>query len=309
MRSLNLDQLRALVEVVKRGSFTAAAKELNLTQPAITHQVQELERRFGVALLERIGKRAHPTQAGEQLIEHAQQLLDEDARTLTDMRRFGKNWLGRVRVGTSMTVLMYLLPPTLRQLRTEHPQLEITLKAGLTAATLQLLKTNALDLGICALPVKDPAFDIVPLFDDELLAIFPASFGALPKKATPDFMVRQPLILGNEASALRQTVMDWLGRSGTAVPKPVMEFDNVEAIKSLVAVGLGASIVPSLSLGPGHVPADNVRVMPLSPRTSRRVALVQLRSKRTTDGMKIVTKAIRELRPPERGTEGQRPRR
>jgi DNA-binding transcriptional LysR family regulator len=196
-----------------------------------------------------------------------------------------------------MTVLMYLLPPTLRQLRTEHPQLEITLKAGLTTATLQLLKTNALDLGICALPVKDSAFEISPLFDDELLAIFPATFGAVPKKVTPDFMVRHPLILGNEASALRQTVMDWLGRTGAPVPKPVMEFDNVEAIKSLVAVGLGASIVPSLSLGPGHAPVDNVRIAPLSPRTSRRVALVQLRGKRTTEGMKIVAKAIRELRP------------
>jgi len=58
-RSLNLDQLRAFVEVVERGSFTAAAKELNLTQPAVTHQVQELERRFKVALVERFGKRAH----------------------------------------------------------------------------------------------------------------------------------------------------------------------------------------------------------------------------------------------------------
>ena len=65
MRSLNLDQLRAFVEVVERGSFTAAAKELNLSQPAITHQVHELERRFKVELVERLGKRAHLTPAGE----------------------------------------------------------------------------------------------------------------------------------------------------------------------------------------------------------------------------------------------------
>ncbi len=81
MRSLNLDQLRAFVEVVERGSFTAAARELNLTQPAVTHQVQELERRFKVALVERFGKRAHLTQAGEKLIEHARNLLEEDSRT------------------------------------------------------------------------------------------------------------------------------------------------------------------------------------------------------------------------------------
>ena len=94
------------------------------------------------------------------------------------MRRFGDGWLERVRVGTSATVLMYALPPILRQLKTDHPQLEINLKAGLTATTLQMLKTNALDLGLCALPVDDPAFESRPLFEDELVAILPDNLGA-----------------------------------------------------------------------------------------------------------------------------------
>src|SRR5499433_3592591 len=192
MRSLNLDQLRAFVEVVERGSFTAAARELNLTQPAVTHQVQELERRFQVTLVERFGKRAYLTEAGEKLIEHARTLLDADSRTQVMMRRFGDGWLGRVRVGTSMTVLMYLLPPILRQLKTDHPQLEINLKAGLTATTLQMLKTNALDLGLCAIPIEDPAFETVPLFTDELVAILPAQSQRVPKKVTPAFLSQCP---------------------------------------------------------------------------------------------------------------------
>jgi DNA-binding transcriptional LysR family regulator len=295
MRSLNLDQLRAFVEVIARGSITAAAKELNLTQPAITHQIQELERRFDVALVERIGKKSYLTEAGEKLLEHARHLLEEDERTRSAMRRFGDGWLERVRVGTSATVLMYALPPILRQLKTDHPQLEINLKAGLTAGTLQLLKTNAADLGICALPIEDPAFQVTPLFDDELVAILPDNLGEAPKKVTPAFLAGCPLILGNESSALRRTIMEWLSQA-SPTPKPVMEFDNVEAIKSLVAVGLGASIVPSLSLGPGHVPADNVRVVPLSPRVSRNVGLVQLRGKRTTEGVKVVADALMTLR-------------
>ena len=135
MRSLSLDQLKAFIEVAERGSFTAAARALNLSQPAVTHQVQELEQRFQVALLERLGKRAYPTEAGEKLMEHARHLLDEDAHTRDAMRRFTDGWLGRVRIGTSMTVLMYVLPPLLRQLKSDHPQLEINLKAGLTATT------------------------------------------------------------------------------------------------------------------------------------------------------------------------------
>ena len=296
MRSLNLDQLRAFVEVVTRGSFTAAAKELNLTQPAVTHQVQELERRFNVALVERIGKRAHLTQAGEKLIEHARHLLDEDTRTRASMRRFSDKGGGRVRVGTSMTMLMYALPPILQMLKTGHPQLEINLKAGLTADTLAGLKANTLDLGLCALPVEDHAFEAVPLFDDELVAILPATIGQIPKTITPAFLSRCPLILGNEESALRRTVMEWLARAGPP-PQPVMTFDNVEAIKSLVVVGLGASIVPSLSLGAGHVPMENTVVAPLNPRAARRVGLVQLRGKRATAAMQIVSAALLTLRP------------
>jgi DNA-binding transcriptional LysR family regulator len=296
MRSLNLDQLRAFIEVIERGSITAAAKELNLTQPAVTHQVQELERRFGVPLTERIGKRIYLTQAGEKLIEHARHLLDEDARTVSAMRRFGDGWLERVRIGTSATVLMYALPPILQRLKTEHPQLELNLKAGLTTGTLQMLKANTLDLGICALPIDDPSFEVTPLFDDELLAIVPDNLGPTPKRATPAYLSGLPLILGNESSALRHTIGEWLAPSGGAPPKPVMEFDNVEAIKSLVAVGLGASIVPGLSLGEGHVPADHVQVVPLSPRASRRVGLVQLRGKRATEGVKVVAGALLALR-------------
>ena len=93
------------------------------------------------------------------------------------MRRFGDGWLERVRIGTSTTVLMYALPPILRQLKTEHPQFEINLKADLTATTLQMLKANALDLGLCALPVEDPAFETTELFEDELVAILPDRLG------------------------------------------------------------------------------------------------------------------------------------
>jgi DNA-binding transcriptional LysR family regulator len=295
MRSLNLDQLRAFVEVVERGSFTAAAKELNLSQPAVTHQVRELEKRFEVVLIERLGKRAFLTAAGEKLIEHARHLLDEDARTRMSMRRFDQSWGGRVRIGTSATVLMYALPPILQKLKRAHPQLDIHLKAGMSAATLKALKENTLDLGLCALPVEDPAFETVHLFDDELVAILPAKRGETPRKVTPAFLAARPLIIGNEESALRRSILEWLARAGPP-PKPIMTFDNVEAIKSLVAVGLGASIVPSLCLGAGHVPTSDIAVVPLSPRAGRRIGLVQLRGKTATEAMQIVSTALLTLR-------------
>src|SRR5262249_28105832 len=102
-------------------------------------------------------------------------------------------------------------------------------------------------------------------------------------------------IQGREKVVLRMTIPAWLTAAGPP-PRPVMEFDNVEAMKSVVAVGLGASIVPRMSLGAGHQAATNTFVVPLSPRVKRRMGLVQLRGKQETEGIKIVSSALLRLR-------------
>src|SRR6185436_8830072 len=142
------------------------------------------------------------------------------------------------------------------------------------SSTLRLLGENQLDLGLCALPLEDSAFDTFPLLDDDLVAILPGVLPHVPETVTPDFLSRVPLILGNKDSALRRSVTEWLARAG-AVPKPTMEFDNVEAIKSAVGVGLGSSIVPGLSVSRDR-PTANIVVRPIDPRVTRQTALVKL---------------------------------
>src|SRR3954469_23147337 len=125
MRSLNLDQLRALLEVVERGSFSAAARHLNLTQPAISLQIRELERRFGVRLIERLGKQAHATLPGRALIEAAQRIFTECDCVDAAMQRFCEGWIGHVHVGTTLSSMIYRLPPILRQVRLDHPGIDL----------------------------------------------------------------------------------------------------------------------------------------------------------------------------------------
>ena len=280
--------------MVERGSVTAAAKQLHLTQAAVAKRIHELEERFKVSLIEELGADAHLTKAGEEFVEHARHLLDEDDRTNLAMQQFVEGWLGRVRIGTSMTILMYHLPPILRQLKTTYPQLDIEIKVGLTATTLEMLKSNTLDLGLCSMPIADPAFQVTPLFVDELVAILPSNVGRVPKRARPGFLSQQPLILGSPRSALRRMITDWLAASGPP-PKPIMEFHNVEAMKKLVDVGLGASIVPRSSIESDRLPKNTV-VVPLIPQISRQNALVQLRGKSGTESLKIVASAMTALR-------------
>ena len=113
MRSLSVDQLRSLVEVAALGSFSAAARRLNLTQPAVSLQVRELESRFGVQLLERFGKQAHLTAPGRDLVEHARRILKEcDAAEMT-MRHFREGWIGRVHIATTLTAVPTAVPSRL----------------------------------------------------------------------------------------------------------------------------------------------------------------------------------------------------
>src|SRR6185436_18593760 len=142
MRNLSLDQLQALREVVALGSFSAAAQKLRLTQPAVSLQIRELEKRLGVQLIERMGKRAYATAAGEELVTHARRLAHDAEDALAAMRRHRDGGPGRVRLGTSVAVCTYLLPPVLAGLRRAHRSLEVAITVGTTEHVVARILAN-----------------------------------------------------------------------------------------------------------------------------------------------------------------------
>ena len=185
MRSLSLDQLWTLETVIQTGGFTAAAKRLSLSQSAVWTQINELEQRFGVRLVERLGKKAFATSAGREVIEHAQRIrLEVDAIALA-MRRHRDGFLGRVRLGSGPNILAYLLLPALKRLRATQPQLEVAMRTGITRDLSALVVRNELDLAIVTLPVVDRPLKVIPLRSDPLLAVFPDSERDLPAEVTP----------------------------------------------------------------------------------------------------------------------------
>src|SRR6201987_5954984 len=110
MRRFNLDRLRTFPEVIAQGNFSAAARRLNLTQPAVSLHIRELEQRFGVRLVERMGGRPYAPAPGIRLLEHAERLFRECDAFSSTMRRFREGWLGRVHGGTTLTALTSQLP-------------------------------------------------------------------------------------------------------------------------------------------------------------------------------------------------------
>ena len=123
--------------MVEQGSFSAAARRLNLTQPAVSLQIRELERRFGLRLIERLGKRAHATIPGRELVEAAQRILRECNHADAAMRRFREGWTGRAHVGTTLTTMIYRLPPILRRVRLDHPGIDLVVTKPFYFETLR----------------------------------------------------------------------------------------------------------------------------------------------------------------------------
>ena len=296
MRSLNPDHLRALSEVVAQGSFTRAAKRLNLAQPTVSLQIQELETRLGVRLVDRLGKRAFATAAGRELIEHAQRIALETDRLLGAMRRHRDGWLGQVRIGSSTTALIYHLPPVLARLRKEHPNIELVVTTGTTTGVVERMLRNDIDIGIVSLPVAERLLEVVPLKTEPMVAIFSDRLEGLPAKVTPQYLLQHTLILEYTRAHVRALIMGWLAGDGAEV-RPAMELDNLEAVRRMVAAGLGASIVPAAVISEPHAGADIVS-RPLEPALNRTLALAQRRDKPGDAALQHVREALLRLAEP-----------
>jgi DNA-binding transcriptional LysR family regulator len=294
MRNLNLDQLQTLREVISLGSFSAAARALKLTQPAVSLQIRELEHRLGVRLIERLGKHAYPTAAGEELIAHARRLAQEADQALAAMRRHREGRLGRVRLGTSTSVCTHLLPPVLAELHSTYPGLELLITIETMETVVARIVTNELDIGAVTLPVKEhPAVEVIPLRQDPMQAFFPGDERALPREATPEYLAGRSLLLSQRHSQTYKIIAEWFQNAGVEL-RPVMELGNTEAIKTLVAAGIGVGILP-LERKQGPLPYGRVQVRPLKPRLVRELGLVRRRDKSLERPLQIVHEALLAL--------------
>lgn len=293
MRDVKFDQLQTFLEVVDRGSFSAAAERLQLSQPAVSLQIRQLERRLGVSLIERVGKRARPTAAGADLVEHARRIEEDVKAALDRMATHAHGTLGRVRIGTGATACIYLLPPILRDLRQRFPSLEITVRTGNTSDVLKDLEENWIDVGLVTLPAPGRMFEVTPLLDDDFVVIAAPDDDRLPEIVTPRALAGLPIVLYEAGGNTRRIVDDWFARAGVRLT-PVMDLGSVEAIKELVSAGLGCAILPGSAI---RREGERVPLVarPLSPLLHRKLGLVLRRDKTLTRGLRETIKALQRL--------------
>ena len=285
-------QLEAFEAVARLRSFTRAAEALHVTQPAVTRQVAALESELRPRLCDRLGRSVRMTPSGEALHRYAEpilRLMREAGEAVADIEA-GTG--GRLTVGASSTLATYVLPPLLRRFREAQPagaRVEIAVHTGVSARVTEMARAGEVDVGLVTgvgegasggSPADASLTELV-LADYETCVVVPPDHPLAARDAAvcPEEMADLPLILMESGTNLRAYVDRLLGAAGVE-EQVALELDNVEAIKRMIAAGLGVSLLPRVAVR-DEVASGRLaeRALANVPRAHRRILLVWRRDK------------------------------
>lgn len=245
---MDLRQLEILCAIAETGTFTGAGEKLHVSQSAISRQVLLLEDELREPLFIRQGRGAVPTRAGQTLIELGKRLLEDLTSTVGQIRDEHRELHGTLRIAGGMTVCLYVFPALLKEFRRAHPRVEIQLITGATPRLIRQLRGGSADVALLTLPVEEPSFVVVPALREELMLVMPPKhpLAGKPRVSAKD-LAMEPFVLFEPHSNTRRTIDRLFTRVGIE-PRVVLETENVEILKALVASGMGLSIIPYQSV-------------------------------------------------------------
>jgi DNA-binding transcriptional LysR family regulator len=241
---MQLQHLRTFVRVVDAGGVTRAAEQLALTQPAVTKQLGALERDVGAPLLWRQRRRLRLTPAGELLYAYARRIINLADQAEQAVRTLHQEGHGEVRLGAVSTVGLTVLPRILAHFSGRHPAVRVRVVMGEIHENLERLLRGDLEVAVLTMPVAHPRVASVPLFHDPVrLVAAPQTARKLPKPLSLTDLASLDHISYQTPSRFRAYVDGMLEQHGV-LPRVLMEFNSHEAVKSIVALGLGVAWMP-----------------------------------------------------------------
>lgn len=243
---MEIDQLNYFLKVAECQSFTRAAEELGISQPALSRSIQRLEEELGQPVFERKVRSLAMTDAGKLLKIRAKQVLDILADTKAEITDDGQS--GVVRIGAIPTIAPYFLPDLLRAFSSSHPRAMVQVNEATTDQLIKNCSHGEIDLAILALPLATKHLDIETLFEEELYLVVPPDHELASKQEicladTESF----PFVLLNEAHCLSENVLSFC-RNRSYQPVVVERTSQLATIQELVAVGHGISMVPEMAV-------------------------------------------------------------
>jgi DNA-binding transcriptional LysR family regulator len=232
--NLHLQQLAYLRAVERAGTLTAAAAALHVSQPALSQSLSELERRLGVALFERRGRRRVLTEAGHEAVRYASEVLGRTAELRERLQSLQRGEAGTLRVGMIDAASLYLLPEAIRAFRQERPDVDLRLVVETSAELLKRLREFDLDLAFVIAPLEDD-LETVELGREPLHIYSPA--GSVESSGEADWA------LYPAGSRTRALIDEALAARGI-LPRVAMESSNPEILRQIVTLGLAWTVLP-----------------------------------------------------------------
>ena len=280
-------QLAAFCAVVDRKSFSLAAEQLGVTQPAVSLQIRSLEKRLGERILDRSGRRVEPTEAGQRLYRSAQRMLALEQQLLEEVSGESDELRGRLEIGCSTGPGATVLPLLLCEFQRENPDVAISLSVNDTLHVIDLVAERRLELGVVGAAPRHWAVTFEPFFQDQIVLAVPPGHRLAGATVKLDDLRSEAVILMQEGAGVRQMVEDELRAGGVRLRDldVKLELGLQESVKAAVAAGHGvtfisrSSIEPELAAGTlaaatveGLAPTREISLVRSTGRTPSRVA-------------------------------------
>lgn len=241
--SIKLDLYKIFLEVAKSGSFSKGAKNLYMTQPAVSQAINQLERTLKVRLFTRTARGVVLTNEGQLLFEYinsAMNLIKAGEEKLAESKNF---LAGVLRVGVGDTISRYYLLPYLERFHNEYPNIKLKIINRTTLEICDLLKTGKIDIGICNLPVKDSALNVIKLLDIQDIFVCGEKYKHLTStKLAFSQLAELPLILLEDKSNSRQYVEKFILSKGVKI-EPEIELGSHDLLLDFAKINLGIACV------------------------------------------------------------------
>lgn len=242
---MEIRQLRAFISIAELGTFTAGARRVHVTQAAISMQIRQLENELGAKLFIRAPRRVMLTEAGEQLLQRARQILRDHDAAVDEIAELAGAERGRLRVGSaSAMVTTDVLPKLLKDLRKQHAGAEVTVASGTSEALVQQILAGELDVAFVSLPVEARGINTERLSQDQLVAVAsPRHRLAKQRTISAYTLAGEKLILGERGGNTRRLIDQFFAQAGVTLHVS-MELSRQAAIRRMVEEDMGVGIVP-----------------------------------------------------------------
>jgi len=241
---VNLDVLKTFCDLVDTGSFTKAAEENFVSQSAVSQQLAKLEQQLSAHLISRQGGLVVPTQAGRALYEGAREILRRYERLTGEVRSAADQVRGVLRVGSIYSVGFYMLDPYIRRFIREQPEVSLYIEYTLHRRIYAAVASGEMDLGVVAWPERHRSIQVIPLADEELVAVFPPGHRLAKRRhIQPADLQGEKLVAFEEIIPTRRGIDRLLKAAGVKVDV-AMEFSNTELVKRAISVDAGVGILP-----------------------------------------------------------------